>query len=396
MPCPPVENLFIEHAGLIRNDVAKSIMQTDFYLRELPREQWLDGNGYQYSYPVYERSLPSSPVAFVPFATVNETPNGNNNLPDTGACAIPGETIESFGITLRQTVLKKAALNSPDICLDDLRFNWQVMDQVKNITRVLSENGKWVWQNAYQDEYSDAAGNKMIAEPDLATDDAEFPEVAPTSKLTWGLLEHVYEQLGYAGGGINPYQRVDDMTPIYAAVGDRFTFADLKRLDQNTRDDFHWSSKSDEMLGAPGLHGVYRGFKFFTVEFPPRLDLVGGEWVRREVYSSEEATRGKKWEVSDEYKNAAYTDTAIFHKDVMKVLIPKPQGKIGDLTYNPQYSWAGEFAWRNIASRDCNVDGNTGFFRALYAYGVKVNRPDLGFVIRHKRCERALDLLGCS
>jgi hypothetical protein len=148
------------------------------------------------------------------------------------------------------------------------------------------------------------------------------------------------------------------------------------------------------MLGAPGLSGVYRGYRFFTIEFPPRYDFVGGAWVRREPFSSTQAYKGDKWEVSDAYRNAEYTDTVIYHADVLKVLIPKPKTR-APMTYNPQYSWSGEFVWRNIPDRDCNVDGNTGFFRALFAYGPKVERPDLGFVVRHKRCQRALDLVAC-
>lgn len=390
MACNNIEALFIEHAGLIRNDVSKNIVNTDFYLKYLPKDKWVDGQGTEYQYPIYERTLPSSPVTFTEWTSSDGEAGGT--------CQTPGQSIDDFGITLRSTALKKASLNSPDICLDDLQFAWQVEDQVKNITRVLSENTKWVWTNAYQDEYIAACGNKIVAAAGLPTGSASFQPTPATSKLTWGILEHIYEQLGYVGGSINPFMRVDEMTPIYAAVGERFTFHDLKRQDANTRDDFRYAFEGSEMgspmLGAPGLNGVYRGFKFFTVEFPPRYDWVNGAWVRREVYSSSPTTKGNKWEVSEEYKNAEYTDTAIYHADVLKILVPRPK-TAGAMKYNPQYSWTGEFVWRNIPDRECNVDSNIGFFRALFAYGAKVERPDLGFVIRHKRCERALDLVAC-
>jgi hypothetical protein len=395
-----IEQLFVEHSMLIRNNVAKNIQSSDFYLKNLPKEQWLDGAGEQYQYPIYERSLSTTPVTFTDFVSSpgdgdDATLDGSNG----GACVTAGQNIDSFGVTLRTTGLKKAALNSPDICLDDLRFAWQVEDQVKNMIRVLSENTKWVWTNTYQDEYIAAAGSKIVAAPNLPTGTSSFPLTPATSKLTWGILESVYEQLGYNGGGINPFKRVDDMTPIYAAVGERFTFSDLKKQDSNTRDDFRYAYQGSEvdspMLQAPGLNGIYRGFQFFTVEFAPRYDFVGGAWVRRQPYSSLPATRGKKWEVSDEYKNAQFTDTVIYHADVLKVLIPKPQSLGGGLKYNPQFSWTGEFVWRNVPDRTTNIDGNIGFFRALYAYGPKIERPDLGFVIRHRRCQRALDLVAC-
>jgi hypothetical protein len=146
-----------------------------------------------------------------------------------------------------------------------------------------------------------------------------------------------------------------------------------------------------------GLGGkVYQGFKFSAVMFPPRWDVAASAYVRRYPYASSSATRGLKWEVQDSYKNAAYEDTAVYHADVTRILIPKPQGALGGMSYLQQYSWAGEFVWRNIPSRDCNIDGNIGFFRALFAYGKKDERTDLGFIIRHLRCDRAADTTTCS
>ena len=396
-----VEELFIEHAGLLRNDVAKSIVSADFFVKNITKEQWVDGQGQAYSYPIWERSLPSSPVTFVSWtASQGDGDLATNDGTPGGSAASPlGQNIDSFGITTRQVSLQKAALNSPDIALEDLRFSWQVEDQVKNVTRVLAENTKKVWADAYISEYISACGAKQIAASGVPEGSASFPLTAPTSKLTWGLLESVYERLSYVGGDINPFSRIDG-EPIYAVVGDRFTFQDLKASDANTRSDFHYAYEGSEtgapLLGTPGLGGIYRGFKFNTIQNPPRYDFVNGAWVKREPYTPSSATRGEKWEIADAYKNAAYTDTVIYHQDVLKILTPKPIGVKGGMSMsNPTYDWAGTFVWRNLSSRDQNIDGNIGFFRALYAYGAKVERPDLGFTIRHKRCARATDLVAC-
>lgn len=405
MACTTLENLFIEHAGLIRNDTVKSIQDSDFYIKNVAKEPWLDGNGYQYSYPIYERSLVTKAVTdadfFTDFATLDTTPTSDNNLPDTNACNVTGHDIDSFGITLRTVSLKKAAINSPDICLDDLKFQWQVMDQIKNITRVMSENTKWVWSNTYQNEFIAAASNKITAGYDLgaASFSAAHP---PTSVLTFGILENIHQQMGFNGGSINPSGRVEDSTPVYTAIGSNYTFNQLKKQDANNRNDFRYASSGggalqDVLVGAPGLGGgVYHGFKFAAVQFPPRYDISGGAYVRRYPYSSSNATRGKKWDVAQLYKDADYEDTAIWHADVLKILIPKPGGSMGGMNYQQSYSWAGEFVWRNIPDRDCNIDGNIGFFRALFAYGVKLERPDLGFVVRHLRCDIPQEAQACT
>jgi hypothetical protein len=405
MACPTLENLFIDHAMLIRNDTVKSIQDTDFYIKNLPKEPWLDGNGYQYSYPIYERSLVTKAVTdadfFQDFATLDNTPDSNNNLPATGACSLPGHNIDSFGVTLKTVSLKKAAINSPDICLDDLKFQWQVMDQIKNVTRIMSENAKWVWSNTYQQEVLANYGNRITAGIDGVA--AAFnPATPPTSMLTFGILEEIHQELGYAGGSINPSGRLEDGTPVYTAVGSNYTFNQLKKSDANNRNDFNFAAggggtENDIMIRQIGLGGrSYHGFKFATVQFPPRYDIDGGVYVRRYPYVSSNASRGKKWEVDTLYKNAEFEDTVIYHDDVFKILIPKPGGSLGGMSYQQQYSWAGEFVWRNIPDRECNIDGNTGFFRALFAYGVKVERPDLGFVVRHLRCNIDPEFAACA
>jgi hypothetical protein len=429
-----IEQLFVEWGGLIRNNVAKNIVTSDFYLKYLPKDKWVDGQGNQISYPIYERSLSSAAINTPGGVTFenwtssggdgdNATKSGtytasptNSNVVGAnggplsrsgtlgGGSNIVGQKIDSFGVTIRTMSLKKAALNSPDICLDDLQFAWQVEDQVKNVVRVLSENTKYVWTNTYQDEYVEACGHKSVAKAGYDPLTSSFALTPATSKLTWGILEAIYEQLGYQGGSINPFKRVDEMTPIYAAVGERYTFSDLKRQDANVRDDYRYaymgSGDSNPMMAAPGLNTITRGFQFFTVELPPRyeFDAVAGAWVRVYPYEPIATSRGMKWEISARYKAAPYTDTVIYHQDVMKVLTPSARtSKGGGMTYNPSYSWAGEFVWRNIPDRDSNIDGSTGFFRALYAYGTKVERPDLGFAVRHLRCnDRANDLTDCA
>ena len=427
-----LEQLFLEWGGLIRNNVAKNIVTSDFYVKYLPKEPWVDGAGTSVTYPVYERSLPTgadstgngSGVVFTSFTSsggdgsINGNPAASTGLNADGSTSLnnqgdnsvsggvngtlgggfytAGQNIDSFGVTLRTASLKRAALNSPNIDLNDLQFAWQVEDQVKNIIRVMSENTKNVWANEYQDSYIAACGAKIIAAPGLPEGTTSFPLTAPTSRLTWGILEFLYERLGYNGGALNPFMRVDETTPIYAAVGERWTFNDLLRDDNNVRQDFRFAFEGDSnpktnpILGAPGLNGVYRGWKFFTVELPPRFDLVSGAWVRRLPYAPSGTTRGAAWEVGAAYKNAAYTDTTVYHEELLKILIPKPKVAGGGMTYNPQFSWTGEFVWRNIQDRTSNIDGSIGFFRALYAYGPKVERPDLGFVVRHQRAPRGL------
>jgi hypothetical protein len=277
------------------------------------------------------------------------------------------------------------------------------MDQIKNVTRVLAENSKWVWSNTYQNEYMNAVGtfitaNASLDAATLATMNSNRP---PTSPLTFGLLENIHQQLQYNGGSIKPTAVIEDGTPVYTAVGSTYTFNQLKKQDANNRNDFQYASVIDDkgiLVKQIGLGGkVYHGFIFAAIQFPPHYDIPAGAYVRRYPYASSAATRGNKWNPDPIYMNAAYEDTMVYHDDVLRVLIPKPQGNFGNITYEPEYSWAGEFVWRNIPDRICNIDRNIGFFRALFAYGIKIERPDLAFAVRHLRCApQGQVLVGCT
>lgn len=65
-------------------------------------------------------------------------------------------------VTQHLIQLKKAAVHSPDICLDDLREPWQVQDVMKNTERVMEENAKWVWANALQNDTLELCENHLV------------------------------------------------------------------------------------------------------------------------------------------------------------------------------------------------------------------------------------------
>jgi len=68
-----------------------------------------------------------------------------------------------FGQTLRKYSLAHAAIESPDIGLNDLMFPVRRREQLSNMMSVLSEATNYIWQERYRDEYIRLSGNKFIA-----------------------------------------------------------------------------------------------------------------------------------------------------------------------------------------------------------------------------------------
>jgi hypothetical protein len=388
-----IEQMFVEHAGRIRNDVSRVIQTSDFYIQHLNKTPFLDGQGQIYQYPIYERVLPSQDVEFR-----LATSSGGNGIVGVapegepmGSANLPGVDIVSFGVQTRTVQLREQAINSPDISLKDLRYIWQLEDQLKNVQRVLAEITKYVWAKEYQDAYVESCGNKLVLNDSVEDQigNATFDTAVPTQPLSWDLLEFIYENLGYEGAEDGSFGVDDEGNPIYALVGDRHDFNRLKLLDDNFRADQRGFYEGAQMLnGAPGMPTgkSYRGYAFRAVKHPPRYDFVDGQLVRRMPYIGVQDTSfGLAFRPNPLYASAKYSVTTVYHKSVLDIVVPGIQAT-GAMAFNPQYSWTGEFTWRNIPDRDRNVDGNIGFFRALYAYGRKPQLTERGYAILHERC----------
>jgi hypothetical protein len=304
-----------------------------------------------------------------------------------------------FAQTLRTYNLQQAAINSPDICLNDLRFPVKRQEQLRNIMSVLSENTQYAWENRYRDEYVRLANYNVNANQTelLAasgqTKGSFSTSNLPTSRLTQGILRYFYSRLIRDGAAQNAYGK-ENGAPVFLLVTSPEASDDLIKLNADIRQDLRYA-KPSELIQPLGVERSYAGFYHLVDTMTPRYDFVGGAWVRRYPYATDaNASKGTRFIPNPAYFTAEYEDSIIFHPDVFTSLVAKPISSTGAMAFDPQ-SYRGDFRWRNIPSRDCNPDGTIGFFRAIFSSGSKPVRPELGVVIRHKRCAADFGLVGC-
>jgi len=128
MPCTNIENLLITESGRIGADIYRKTLNTSPWTTLVKQEAWPDEMGTTVNVLIYERTLPASggSITFTDVAyngvgtqVIGATPSGSNTGP--GTCAVVGNDL-GFAQTLRTYNLQQAAINSPDICLNDLRF----------------------------------------------------------------------------------------------------------------------------------------------------------------------------------------------------------------------------------------------------------------------------------
>ncbi len=252
---------FFSESDKIRAEMQPQIAESNFYCRNVKKAPWPSKQGFVYSYPLYESTPPAADPDFVP-------------MPD-----LPGASnIDNFGITVRQAQLKKAAVHSPDICLDDLKYDWQREDIQKNTTRVMTENAKWVWANAFQNDTLEACENRIVVSaitPSLVNEllakmeshgakKSDFQIVGagvvqhPPRVNFWGKRVYPYSSKTQTKGSmwiVNPkYKKAAEQKILWHPDIVEFLFPDV----QNWIGELMWRNILDSEFNPEGTTGFYR------------------------------------------------------------------------------------------------------------------------------------------
>lgn len=379
-----IDSLLVAESGRIGPDIHSKSLNTSPWLKLPNKTSWPDEMGTEISVMTYQRSLPANTLTW-------NTVGFNNG---TGSNCSPSAEVVEFAQTLRTYNLQQTAIESPKLCVNDLRFTMKRKEQLANIFRILTENTSYAWIERHRDEYVRLSEHKMIATQALPEGSASFPLVAPTSRVTQGILDRVYMRLIRDGAGDAAYGRENGrpvFTVLLSSEASRSVILDNAAI----RDDFRYSTKVNELLAPFGVERSYNGWYHLIDDFMPRYDFVNGAWVRRMPYAPVATTNGNKWDINPLYEAAAYEDTIVFVKDVMDVLIPAPITSPGGNTSFDPVKYTGDWKWLNYRSDD-NKDGTIGYFRGILSSGSKPVFPEHGFVIRALRCPTALNLLACS
>lgn len=404
MDCAELHDIFENFENRVANDIRKEILPSDFFINNIKRKPWLDNQGRTFSYRTYDRSGLAG--AFLPFTPIASYPDST--------CQIPTTEVPNFASTLRTVTLFEHATNTTNFCLRDLEFDHQITEQLLISVKNMGDATRFNWSQELMNKYVDLSGKKTVYTPDVPTSetvyDGSTPDanrgwlaVAPTSPLDWAILDYVYNEQSYIATPADYAGTDEEGKVVLVVVGGYDTFNQLKNQDSNFRGDLlavtsGGVNEQRTLIGSPGMpKKVYRGWKFETIRFDARYDLVNGTWVQRFPYEAMQASHGTKLEVSQLYKDANYTDVIVFSQGVFDHLVPKAPSSKAGYEWNADVDWTGQHKWRKLPiEKGCNDDGSLGYWRSTYAYGPQLQRPDLGWVIRVQRCKPEFGQFACS
>ncbi len=406
-----INSLLITESGRIGPEIYRKTINQSPWLNLVRQAAWPDGMGTTISALTWERSLPTNNLTW---STLGYNPAGDATSPQTGGtdegnCLPPKQTI-NFAQTLRTYNLAQTALESPKLCLNDLRFPWQVKEQLGAIMDILAENVKYAWESRYRNEYFRLCGHKVVAKaglPENTTTNVDpnsntvtaslFPNQAATTQLTASILQRYAGKMIRDGAGMKSLSK-NQGQPVFGLICSPEVSERLILDNSDIRQDYRWiDGQAKELLAPLGVDRSYKNFFHILDWQSPRYDWINGSgYIRRPFYASTAASYGNKSDINPDYETAAYEVSFIFHQDVMESMIPKPISAPGGNTkFNPQ-KYRGDFNWLNILNKDDNPDGTIGFFRSVFQNGSKSIRPEWGYAILHQRCPQDYSLNACA
>ena len=400
MAAPNLEQLLIQQTGLIGPDIYNKTIDSSIWLKMIQQEAWPDGMGEQIRVLTFERTLAANTDTW---ESITQNPVENlPGTPGTNNC-VPTATQIGFAQRYRTFNLEQKAVESPSICVNDVRFGFQFAEQLRNMYEMLTQNVAYIWKRRYRQQYVTLAEHKVVAALDGSTlyeGTSTYPLLKPVSALTQGILNWARMRLLRDGAGAAAAGR-ENGAPVFTLVTSAETSDNIIR--QNAGDIRYTTAKVNELYAPLGVERSYRGFYHVIDDFPRRFSgISNGAWVEVPPYKKASelglpaVEKGDHYVINPNYEVAPYEESIIFVKDVMRSMVPSViTSPGGNVSYEPQ-NYRGEFKFLNIRDRVDNPDGNWGYFRGILQSGSKPIHPEWGYGIIHLRCGVDVGLLDCS
>lgn len=379
----PITDLFATEAVRMMGDV-KALGRLKARFSDFVRKgQQPKGAGFNWQSVVYQRTIPTGAVTF---NAVQANQGGNT--------CVPTPVVINSALNLYNYAATQARVQSQQLCVNDIRAGYMSTQQVEQIRDNFGKNIADIWEDQDRQNYIAVGRYKYCATPLLPFTDTSlnFPLVVPTLPASQALLSYFYRRQNRDGaneyGGAYGYS---DNKPIYMIFMESECQENIIKNDAGVRQDFRYAQMGDgnaaTLLEPWGIDRPYGGFFHCCDDRMPHYDFVGGAWVERPFFDSENnATIGNDAEVSSLYNNAMYTDLIVWHPQVMERQMPIPMSTGGEDTMFKPVDYSGRIEWLNIPSLNLNPYQTIGQWDAWLNAAYRPELIQYGVTIRVSRC----------
>ncbi len=303
---------------------------------------------------------------------------------------------DTVGYTIYQT-----ARRSQDICVNDIKWNWEFSQQLALMFSFLANVTLNVKENFNQEQYltfcrkvvwTDVADGVEFTYDPMTSTELTIPVGTNISTLSAKHFRYWYEMLNMeVQSGALGFS--DDM-PVYPFLINPMDFDDMLNNDSTIREDFRYANPT-ALVDGYGKIKQWRGTGFMNHMSQPRFRLnriAGGNMVFERVlpYIEQAAgLQGTQWVKNPEYIKAEYALGMYFLKDVFTTLVPPagPPSPGGGTSFETMPGWGGDWKWLVFKDRCDNPLGEKGFYFSRFQMAPKPGKNyDQPIAVFYKRC----------
>jgi hypothetical protein len=377
-----INNFMATRPNLFHKNIYARRFRTDPFVSMFPKQEYDLEEG---RVPTVITSTHELPTAY-PF---NLTKVSLSNGAGDPACDVPATIVKS-GHKTRSFQLEQQAFQSEVICLTDLQFKFQAVQQVNNKERGLSEFATVFMSDWHRvqnigmiNRKASTTGATSISEKSDALYD--FSTLAlPTFELNWVHLNALYDMSIRLGAGEFAVGQAMGAPTFALTLGPGYKRA-LFQDEEDVRETINFSNDSKLNFAARGITMAVNGFAPNVDEFPMRFAADGVTPIY--PTTNENQTVGTGNEFNPDYRTvengglAVYEVVTILPRSVYEVHV-RPVGptNFGQEKFSAT-NYSGSVNWINNKDMDKNPLGNKGFYRIDFQMAAKPIYPELGYSI---------------
>ncbi len=379
-----INNFFAQAKNQFTEPIYNWVWRSNPYVSLFPRAEYDYMDGLVPEVVTTTSELPTSyPDNLATLTTLSD---------GTGSTCDMTPTVINDGIIHRSYSLELDAWESRVLCLTDLQFDWKAAQTAANLQRNIQQFATVRWSDWYRIKNICMSDNKITCGSGVILDSDQNSNcnfsgltlpTASTGKLSWPILNDIYDQLVRNGGGEQAVGMSEGMPLFALSVGPGYK-RQLFQYDSLTRDTVNWGDAFQNFT-ARGINTSINGFIPNVDDFPIRYKADGTTKIYPTINVA--ATKGRKFIANPDYLTMANGGLAVYEvayvlpRNVYEVRV-RPTGptQFAQAAFNP-INYVGEIRWINNPDMGSNVLGNKGFYRIDLAMAAKPVRPELGYAI---------------
>lgn len=377
-----INSYFATRPNQFHKNIYHRTWRTNPFISYFPRKEYDLEEG---RIPNVITSTHELPTAY-PFALTKVALSNGTGDP---ACTVAPTIIKS-GYKTRSFQLEQAAFESPVICLSDLQFKHQAVQQVMNMEKGLAEYST-VWMSDWYrvqnigmiDRKMSTTGETSLGQKSDALYDFSTLTL-PTFFLNWVHLDGIYDMLIRRGAGERAMGNAGGQPVFGLVVGPGYK-RELFQNDAQVRETINFSPDSEQNFTARGINKAVNGFAPSVDEFPMRFAEDGTTPIYPTI--NQDTSVGRESVANPNYRTVENGGLAVY--EVVTILVRgiyevhnRPVGptNFGKQKYDPK-NYVGSVNWINNRDMDKNKLGDKGLYRIDMQLAPKPDAPELGVSI---------------